>query len=444
MVTPLLSRRTLISLSALGTVKLSTLTGAAQTSADCIPLTTELGCLNVAPDSERVDLTPPKFSKPTAVTNPLFPIANLASVVFLGHVDEKPFRTETHLLPETRVIAWNGMEVECLVSQYLAYSDGRITEIALDWYAQADDGSVWYFGEDVADYVDGAVDTTEGTWLAGRDGPAAMIMPANPKVGDVYRTETIPGIAFEQVTVKEIDLTFHGPSGPVGGGIIATELHQEGTTEDKLFAPGYGEFRTGGGGDLEALALAVPADALDEPLPDSLQTLATGAADLTDAAQTDDWKTAAAKLDAITAAWDDYRAGQVPEMIAAELSAAMFELAGAVDTQAAAEASQAAINVRQGSLDLQLRYLPPADVNRVRLDLWAQQVQVDAAAEEEGAVLGDAVTLGLIRDRITDPLDAGMLKSVNATLAELHKAAGNGDLEKAADLATQLRTTLAG
>ena len=35
----------------------------------------------------------------------------------------------------------------------------------------------------------------------------------------------------------------------------------DGTTEDKTFAPGYGEFYTAGGGDVEALALAVPTDA---------------------------------------------------------------------------------------------------------------------------------------------------------------------------------------
>ena len=36
----------------------------------------------------------------------------------------------------------------------------------------------------------------------------------------------------------------------------------DGATEDKTFAPGYGEFSAGGGGDLEAVALAVPVDAV--------------------------------------------------------------------------------------------------------------------------------------------------------------------------------------
>src|SRR5262249_14842005 len=52
------------------------------------------GC---APLDRRVDLAPPSFSNPTSITNPLFPISDLRSVVLLGHVDGKPFRTETTL-----------------------------------------------------------------------------------------------------------------------------------------------------------------------------------------------------------------------------------------------------------------------------------------------------------------------------------------------------------
>ena len=44
-----------------------------------------------------------------------------------------------------------------MVSQFVAYGDGRVLEVARDYYAQADDGSVWYFGEDVDNYEDGVV-----------------------------------------------------------------------------------------------------------------------------------------------------------------------------------------------------------------------------------------------------------------------------------------------
>ena len=36
--------------------------------------------------------------------------------------------------------------------------------------------------------------------------------------------------------------------------LVGSELHADGSREDKTFAPGYGEFFTGGGGDIEAMA----------------------------------------------------------------------------------------------------------------------------------------------------------------------------------------------
>jgi len=128
--------------------------------------------LPVAPAARRVDLVAPVFSDSTSVTNPLFPISRLESVVLNGRVDGKPFRTETTLLGDTRVIEWSpGQCVRTLVSQYVAYLDGRIQEVALDFYAQADDGSVWYFGEDVFNYRRGVVGDTSGTCSPARRAP---------------------------------------------------------------------------------------------------------------------------------------------------------------------------------------------------------------------------------------------------------------------------------
>ena len=54
----------------------------------------------VAPESRRVDLSVPTFSDPTHVTNPLFPVSKQDSVLMVGHVDGKPFRTEVTLLTD--------------------------------------------------------------------------------------------------------------------------------------------------------------------------------------------------------------------------------------------------------------------------------------------------------------------------------------------------------
>ena len=277
--------------------------------------------LPVAPESERVDLAAPTFSDPTNVTNPLFPVSRQESVLLLGRVDGQPFRTEVTLLPETRIIAWQGQQVETLVSQYVAYLGGRIHEVAYDFYAQDDDGAVWYFGEDVFNFEDGVIADTHGTWLAGKDGPAAMIMPADPQVGDVYRPENIPGFVFEEVTVKAVGRTLDGPLGPVEGGLVIEELHMDGHD---------------GGEDLRArlrrvLHRAAAATSRRSPWrcrptrspgrrrPSSSRWRAA-AADAFAAAEAEDWDAAQAAVEEMAAAWETVqgRRGAGPARAAAE------------------------------------------------------------------------------------------------------------------------------
>jgi hypothetical protein len=407
-----------------------------------IPQPVVLDDIPTAPQGKRVDLATPSFSDPTRVTNPLFPVSKQESVLMVGRVDGKPFRTEVTLLPDTRIIEWQGQQVETLVSQYTAYLDGRIHEVAYDFYAQADDGSVWYFGEDVFNFKEGYIADTHGTWIAGKDGPAAMIMPSDPKVGDVYRPENIPGFVFEEVTVKSTDKTLYGPLGPIHGGLVVEELHMDGTTEDKTFAPGYGEFYTAGGGDVEALALAVPTDAASGPTPAELQTLSSGALDVFDAARSGNWDAASATVEKMSAAWETYRAGEVPKLIEPRMSDALGSLAEAVDARDAAQAQQAAIDASQWSLDLQLRYRPQTEIDRARFDLWAARLTVDAAAGDAAAVNGDLFTLDYIRDRILHTLDSADATRVNSALEELQTAVDEEDLAAASDAAKRLRDIL--
>lgn len=392
----------------------STASGAAAPASATIPqpplrTLNKLTRRRLAPDSQRVDLTVPTFSDPTKVTNPLFPISRLKSVVILGEVGGEPLKVETTLLPETKTVEWNGQRIECLQSQFLAYLKGRITESAIDLYAQADDGSVWYFGEDVVDYAKGLAATSAGTWRVGVNGyPGAMIMPAHPKVGDVYRTENIPGVAWEEVTVKRTGKTVQGPTGPVKGAMVGQELHQdEVPLEPKTFAPGYGEFFSGGGHDFEANALTVPADATSGPTPAELKTLSNGADQVFDAARSKQWKAAPTSIHEMKAAWSAYQAGQVPPRLAAEMSDALDTLDQAVGARDSRRAPQAALDVANASLDLQLRYRPPREINLARFELWTRQLLADAAAKNAAALHGDVTTLGFIRDRIAFDSAAG-------------------------------------
>jgi hypothetical protein len=411
--------------------------------------------LSVAPESERVDLAMPSFSDPTNITNPLFPMSEGGSNLLLGTVDGKAFRTEVTLLPDTRIIEWGGRPVETLVSQYVAYLDGRLHEVAYDFYAQADDGSVWYFGEDVFNFKDGVISDTHGSWIAGKDGPVAMIMPADPKVGDVYRPENIPGFVFEEVTVKAVGQTLRGPVGPIDGGLVVQELHMDGNLEDKTFAPGYGEFYTAGGGDTEALAMAVPTDAASGPAPAELETLSSGALDVFTTAGSEAWSAASATIERMAAAWETYRRGEVPQMVEPRMVRAFEALSRAVAARDVRRARQAAIDTAQWSLDLQLRHRPTPEIDLARFDLWLAQLTVDGVARDVAAVNGDFFTLDYIRDRIEHTLQGADRTQISAQLEALYEAvsavqdghdpeAASRGLAAVADAAGLLREAIAG
>jgi hypothetical protein len=405
-----------------------------------------LAKLPVAPESERVDVAAPTFSNSTEVTNPLFPIAELHSAILNGRVEGKPFHTETTLLPETRIIEWApGQTVETLVSQYSAFLDGRIEEVALDYYAQADDGSVWYFGEDVFNYnEDGVIADTDGTWLSGKEGPPAMIMPADPRVGDVHRPENIPGLVFEEVAVERVGRMVAGPQGPTGGALVGRELHDDGSYSEKVFAPGYGEFYSAHAGDVEALALAVPTDALAGPPSPGLLALERGAREAFAAIRSQGWRSAAATAVKLDAAWKGFRAGEVAPRLAPPMTRALAALAAAVDARDPARAGTAAIDVAQATVDLELRHLPPAEIDLARFELWARQIHVDADAGDVAGVAGDVATLEWIRDRFRQILEPVDLTRIDHHLLTLRETVVDEDLAAAAEEAAGLRETIAG
>lgn len=397
------------------------------------------------PGSKRVDLEEPTFSDPTSITNPLFPKARGTQVIQLGAEGDQQLRFEVTLLPDTKTIEWNGQQIETRVDQFVAYGDGRILEVAVDFYAQADDGAVWYFGEDVFNYQKGVVHDNEGTWLAGKDGPPGMIMPGDPKVGDVYRPENIPGKVFEEVTVKGLDAPVDGPQGPISGLLIQERL-LDGTLEDKVFAPDYGEFRAQvkTEDELYNLAVAVPPDGRGNRVPGELSDLWTGATDLYRGAGSDP-KQLSARLDGMSGAWASYRRGDVPPLLETQMSDALKALELAVgDAGPPAGVRQDAIDAGQAVLDLQLQYRTPSDVDLDRLALWSRQLEVDAAAGRSAGVVGDVAILKAIWDRMDHTLTGAEAEPVKTDLDELQAAADEADLNGAADIARSFESRLAG
>lgn len=402
-------------------------------------------CLPLAPDERRVDLAKPGFARSTSITNRLYPVGLVEQVLYGGQVDGKPFRTEYTRLPGAKTYTWNGQRVQTVVMQYLAFSDGRVAELATDAFAQADDGSVWYFGEDVTEYDGGVPATHEGTWHAGKDGPAAMIMPAAPQAGAVYRSENIPGLVFEEVTVKSVGGSVDGPSGTITGTMTSHELNMNGEREDKIFAPGYGEYSTGGPkGDLEQAMFAVPTDARPGPVPAQLAGLSAAVRGASDAVGKGDWSGASRAVAEVRKAWDAYQAQGLPALLEKQMSRDVAALAEAVSARKSADARGAGLRVAQNELDLHLRYEPVAKVDLARLALWSRQLGIDAAARDARSVAGDVTSLETTRDRVRHTLDPSAAAGLDARLRELRSAAGGKDLAAVTRTAPALVTEVSG
>ena len=332
----------------------------------------------LAPESRRVDLDSPTFSDPTCVTNPLFPVSKQKSVLLLGRVDGEPFRTEVTLLPETRIVEWQGRRVETLVSQYVAFLDGRIHEVAYDLYAQDDGGAVWYFGEDVFNFGDGVITDTHGTWLAGRDGLAAMIMPAEPKVGDVSaREHSWPRLRGGHG--EEVGKTLAGPLGDVDGGLVVEEFHLlDNAKERKTFAPGTASSSPGATATWKRSRSRCRPTRSRSGCPQ--RSLRSPRAPATSSTPRE--RRIGARRGQPSARCQGVARrsrGEVPDRLRPRLAASLATLAESVSKRRANDARGSAIDVACWSLDLQLRHRPVAAIDLARFDRaarsWSMRLQ---------------------------------------------------------------------
>lgn len=144
-------------------------------------------------------------------TNPYFPLRPGNVSILEGTEGGVPVRVERRVLGETETV----MGVRTHVLEIRELRDGVLREVARNYYVEAADGTVCHFGEDVDEYENGEVVSDDGSWRAGvHDAKPGIIMPAAPKVGDVFFQEIAPGVAQHQGRVAAVGgtMTFAGMS----------------------------------------------------------------------------------------------------------------------------------------------------------------------------------------------------------------------------------------
>jgi hypothetical protein len=199
-------------------------------------------------------IDPAKFTD--HVTNRYFPLRPGATLHYRGVRDGKPTEHAFTVTRDTKVV----MGVRCAVISDVVTQSQSLVEKTTDWYAQDAAGNVWYFGEDTAEYQNGVVTSTAGTWEAGVDrAQPGIVMPARPKVGDSYRQEYRPGVALDQARVLSVDAGVRVPAGVFSRTVVTLDKNplDPSKKERKWYAPGIGFVQAilRGGGHTETAKL---------------------------------------------------------------------------------------------------------------------------------------------------------------------------------------------
>src|SRR5215211_3710150 len=182
-----------------------------------------------------------------AVDHALVPLSSVRVTLFEGSErdpesgEKIKIRIESRVLDRTEMVAG----VEVAVVEVKDFENGELVERTLDFYAQHEDGSVWYFGEHVDDIEERKVVGHEGQWLAGKgNAKAGTFMPAEPQVGEEFEQERAPGVAEDRSTVVAVGLEVTTPAGTFSDCIKTRDFAPlDNVTEFKYYCPDVGLVR---------------------------------------------------------------------------------------------------------------------------------------------------------------------------------------------------------
>jgi hypothetical protein len=228
------------------------------------PLAMALGLLAAAPaaaatglpqGSEPVNLNPADFT--TRIDNPWWPMRPGSRWVYREtQPDGTRQRVVVRVTHRTKLIA-NGITAR--VVRDVVTDHGRPVEKTSDFYAQDRAGNIWYLGEQTAEYENGKLRTTEGSFEAGLDGAQPGIaLPAKPRVGMSYRQEYYAGHAEDRGTIFSLGEQAEVPFGHFPKVLMTKDVNplEPKALEYKFYARGVGpvlELAVSGGNDRDEL-----------------------------------------------------------------------------------------------------------------------------------------------------------------------------------------------
>lgn len=173
--------------------------------------------------------------------NPWFILEPGYQLVFEGGKEH----LEITVLNETKAV--DGVETR--VVEERETKDGQLVEVSRNFFAiSTRTNSVYYFGEEVDIYKDGAIVKHEGAWLSGRkDARFGLLMPGEALLGARHYQEIAPGEAMDRAEIVGIGETVQTAAGEFKGCLKVEETTplEPGEKGYKYYAPGVGLIRDG-------------------------------------------------------------------------------------------------------------------------------------------------------------------------------------------------------
>ena len=200
------------------------------------------------------DFNPDNFSNSTTVTNNLLPLTPGTFLANEGTAkdadgDDEPLRIEFTTTGLTKMIGG----INTVVVLIDDFADGELVETELAFFAQDNDGNVWYFGEYPEEYESGNFLGAKA-WIHGiNEAKAGLYMKASPAVGDAsYYQGWGPAVEWDDFSrVVEIVEEVCVPVACYKDVVVMEEgnLSEKGAFQFKTYAPGIGDIRTGWKGE---------------------------------------------------------------------------------------------------------------------------------------------------------------------------------------------------
>jgi hypothetical protein len=185
----------------------------------------------------RPEIDPARFT--ATIDNPYLPYLPGARWVYEATTEDGEVeRIEVSVTDQRRMV----YGVETVVVHDVVSIGDELVEDTWDWYAQDDEGNVWYFGEDSTSY-EGGTASKAGSWEAGVNGAQpGIVMPAKPAAGFAYREEFLRGEAEDLAKVVALDGSVDTPFGSFSELVVTINWTPLDThfIERKSYASGVG------------------------------------------------------------------------------------------------------------------------------------------------------------------------------------------------------------